>query len=240
MESATKASKFIKLSNEQLKDIIQWDIKTWSKALRFWEEKSEGFNGKKVLAIGERGGGLSLYFALNGATVICTDFNSFPESTGELHKKYGVENQISYLEGVDASNLAQFENEQFDIVVFKSVLGALSTKVKQQASFSEFHRVLKNGGEVIFAENLEGAALHRFFRKKFIRWASYWRYFQYKGDQDFYQQFAQKEFTAVGFLSGFGRSERQRSFLAAVDSILAPITPKSWKTVLIGVLKKGN
>lgn len=226
------------LTKEELKDIIQWDIKTWSQALAFWEANSDSFKGKKVLAIGERGGGLSLYFALHGATVICTDYNSFPESTRELHQKYGVNQQISYLEGVDASSLVQFENEQFDIVVFKSVLGALSKKEKQQASFDAIHRVLKSDGTLLFAENLEGATLHRFFRKKFIRWASYWRYFQYKGDQDFYQQFKHKDFKAVGFLSGFGRSEGQRSFLAGVDKVVLFFTPQSWRTVLIGILTK--
>lgn len=228
----------MQLSKEHLKDIIQWDIKTWSKALAFWNITEDKVKGKKVLAIGERGGGLSLYFALQGASVVCTDYNSFPEETRKLHERHNVLDQISYLEGVDASNLHQFEDESIDIVVFKSVIGALSSKEKQKAAMDEFARVLKKGGSLYFAENMEGSAVHRFFRKKFVRWASYWRYLDLTTDLDLFDKYSKKKFKMVGFLSGFGRSEGQRQLLAGIDTVTLPLTPKTWRTVLIGVLKK--
>ena len=50
-------------SKSDLADIIQWDVKNWSKALDFWENHYSAKAGMKVLALGEREGGLSFYFA---------------------------------------------------------------------------------------------------------------------------------------------------------------------------------
>ena len=46
---------------EILKDIVQWDIKTWAKALPFWENNVAIKKEMKALAIGEREGGMSLW-----------------------------------------------------------------------------------------------------------------------------------------------------------------------------------
>ena len=55
-------SSITKLRN---KDIIEWDVVNWSKALTFWEKYSKPITGgSKVLEIGSRNGGLSLYAAL--------------------------------------------------------------------------------------------------------------------------------------------------------------------------------
>ena len=51
------------LSKKELTDIIQWDVKNWKNALSFWEAHFDIRPGMKVLALGEREGGLSLYFA---------------------------------------------------------------------------------------------------------------------------------------------------------------------------------
>ena len=44
-----------------LKDIIEWDIKNWSKALYFWKRYLPKQKEVQALAIGERNGGLSLW-----------------------------------------------------------------------------------------------------------------------------------------------------------------------------------
>lgn len=221
----------------ELSDIIQWDVKTWSKCLDFWGNP-ERFKNKRVLAIGEREGGLSLYFAKCGAEVVCTDFNEFPEATKAMHQKYGVQDHITYQEGVDATDLSRYANESFDIVVFKSVIGALSTKERQSQAINEMYRLLKVGGELLFAENLMGTKLHGWLRKKFIRWDSYWRYLHLKKDQDLFAEFSEKHQKSVGVFALFGRSEQQRKFLAGLDKGIAWMVPKSWKYVLIGRMIK--
>ena len=227
-----------KLSKKELQDIIQWDVKTWSKALEYWEKYAELKPGMKVLAIGEREGGLSLWLAQKGLKVSCTDYNDFPDTTTNMHKAYGVSDQIEYHHKVDATNLSRYSDEQFDIVVFKSVIGVLSEKDRQKTAIEEMRRVLKTGGKLIFAENLKGTKLHVWLRKKFIKWNSYWRYLILKKDMDLFDGYSKKQFKTTGFIAAFGRSEAQRKFLGYLDNLITWMLPSSWRYVLIGVLTK--
>ena len=223
---------------EFFKDVIQWDIKTWSKALPFWEKNFTIKKEMKALAIGEREGGMSLWLALKGVNVTCTDYNDFPKETSQLHKRYKVNEKIAYEKGVDVTDLSMYSANSFDIVVFKSVLGALSKKERQQKAFDEMKRVLKPGGAILFAENSKGSKLHAALRKIFIKWNSYWRYLDYKRDQDLFAGFSSAKLTTKGFSATFGRSEKQRKVLATFDSVIHPILPSSLNYVIFGVLTK--
>jgi len=223
---------------EILKDIVQWDIKTWAKALPFWENNVAIKKEMKALAIGEREGGMSLWLALKGVNVTCTDYNDFPEETSQLHKRHKVNEKIVYDKGVDVTDLSMYPKNSFDIVVFKSVLGALSKKERQQKAFDEMRRVLKPGGAILFAENSKGSKLHVSLRKKFIKWSSYWRYLDYNKDQDLFASFSSVKLTTKGFFATFGRSEKQRKALATFDSVIQPILPPSLNYVIFGVLTK--
>jgi ubiquinone/menaquinone biosynthesis C-methylase UbiE len=227
------------LENKDLiKDVIQWDIKTWSQTLIFWEENFKIQPKMKALTLGEREGGLSLWFALKSVNVTCSDLNTFSEKTYNLHKKYNVESNISYQEGLDILDLSKYPSNHFDIISFKSVLGALSKKEHQQKALNEMNRILKPGGAILFAENLEGSNIHKVFRRKFTRWNSYWRYLDFKTDQDLFPIHHSLDLKTFGFLATFGRNENQRRLLFHLDSIIKPITPKSWRYVLGGVLIK--
>jgi hypothetical protein len=52
------------MTKELTKDIIQWDVKSWSKALSYWDSKVEWNKIQHSLELGGREGGLSLWFAL--------------------------------------------------------------------------------------------------------------------------------------------------------------------------------
>jgi 2-polyprenyl-3-methyl-5-hydroxy-6-metoxy-1,4-benzoquinol methylase len=55
-------------------DIIGWDIDNWSKFLLFCERfLDHNPAGKQALEVGAREGGLSLYLALKGYEVVCSD-----------------------------------------------------------------------------------------------------------------------------------------------------------------------
>ncbi|MBD3638445.1 MAG: class I SAM-dependent methyltransferase [Crocinitomicaceae bacterium] len=227
-----------KLSKKELNDIIQWDVKTWSKALDFWEKYITLKPGMSVLTIGEREGGLSLWLAQKGLEVTCTDYKEFPDTTASMHNEYGVSANIKCESGVDVTDLSRYSDEQFDVVVFKSVIGALSEKERQQQAINEIRRVLKPGGSLLFAENLIGTRLHVALRKRFIRWNTYWRYLHVKKDMDLFEGFSKKFFETKGFAANFGRSEAQRRFLATIDGVVVWLLPKSWRYVLFGVLIK--
>jgi hypothetical protein len=52
-------------------------------------------------------------------------------------------------------------------------------------------------------------------------------------------EFKDVDYRTTGFLATFGRTEKQRSFLAKLDKlIMNPILPKKWKYMMYGVAKK--
>ena len=68
-------------------DIIQWDVLSWSKALRYWEKNADWKNVQTSLELGGREGGLSLWLAMKGITVVCSDLHEVNVSATPLHKR---------------------------------------------------------------------------------------------------------------------------------------------------------
>lgn len=225
-----------KLSQKELKDIIQWDVSNWKKALSFWDEHYKITPGMKVLALGEREGGLSLYFALMGCEVVCTEYREFPEETKRMHEKYGVSSKITY--ALVDMRVLDFPDENFDVVVFKSVIGALNSYDDSEKSLKGIHRVLKKGGAFMFAENATASALHRFFRRRFVKWKGDWRYIPDSEFEAWKKNYSTAFSAKKGFIASFGRTDGQRKFLGYIDSIFSRITPKKWKYIYFGVFVK--
>lgn len=225
-----------KFSKEEIEEIIQWDVKNWRNALPFWDAHFDIKPGMKVLALGEREGGLSFYFAKLGCSVVCSDYNELPEVTQEMHEKKGVSQNISY-KTVDMRAI-DFEDGTFDIVVFKSVIGALNSKEFQDQAVGEIKRVLKMGGAFLMAENAQASKFHQKLRKKYISWSHGWRYITNEDLQYWASLFSKASFKSHGFSGLLGRSEKQRSALGSVDRIFSPLTPKKWKYIYFGVFIK--
>lgn len=227
------------LNAELVKDIIQWDVKNWSQVLGYWEKEVEWKNISTCLELGAREGGLSLWLALKGKKIVCSDLKDIKLTAAKLHKKYNVGGFIEYWD-LDATNIP-YEN-QFDLIVFKSVIGGIGredNKEIQKEVFRQIHKALKPGGKLLFAENLTASPLHRFFRKKFNKWGSYWRYLSISETKEFLGPFSSFKFETTGFLSSFGRSESQRSLLAVADKfVFNHLVPDSWKQIVYGVAEK--
>ena len=222
--------------SKYLKDIFQWDVKTWSKAIPFWEQHLSGQSSGKAAAFGEREGGLSLWLLKRGFDVVCTDYNDFAEVPLKLHVTYDVDDKIDY----QKQNITEptFEDNSFDVVVFKSVIGALGKKELQQKALDELYRILKPGGYLLFAENMEASGLHKYARKKFTNWGHRWRYPTFNEMPEMLNKFSQVDAKTVGFFATFGRSEGQRSFLAGVDKLFSFLVPRSKRYVMIAACKK--
>lgn len=219
-----------------LRDVLQWEVRSWSRALPLWKKHLPPKRPLKALGIGEREGGLSLWMAAQGVEVVCSDLRPFPPATKELHARYGLQHSITYAQA-DATALP-FEDASFDVVFFKSVIGALGSKEKQAVALEEMHRVLKPGGVLLFAENLRGSALHRWLRKRFVPWEHYWRYLDQEEDKDLFRAFAQLDEDSTGLLANLGRSEAQRDLLARVDAVAQPLVPKGQRTIWYGAALK--
>jgi SAM-dependent methyltransferase len=219
---------------------VEWDERNWSVAPAFWEERTRlDLRTCAALELGGRHGGLSHWLALRGAEVTCSDLDGPSPRARERHHTAGVADRVTYA-ALDATQL-EFDGE-FDIVVFKSLLGALDGPDRvatQRAAIAGMHRALRPGGELFFAENLLASPAHRFLRQRYVAWGRRWRYVAIKEMLDFLSPFSHVEYRTIGFSGAFGRSRRQRSILGAMDRAgLDRLVPPRWRYIILGVARR--
>lgn len=220
------------------KDIIQWDIEVWSKSLDFWGNELNISIPLKCLEIGSRHGGLSLWAALYGNSVVCSDLFSPSEFAKELHKKYNVEKNVLY-ESINILDIP-YDN-YFDVILMKSVLPSLGESKNmevQRMALQSIFKALKPGGKLLFAENLEATFFHRISRKWFIKWGKKVKYLEINRLVNLLSEFGNLKFITKGFFASFGRNEAQRQFLGKIDILIDKKIPSKWKYLIIGVLEK--
>ncbi len=219
--------------------IMQWDVKTWSKALHFWEANVVWSHVKNALELGGRQSGPSLWLAQKGIEVICSDFKDTEQNAKALHESHHVAGSIAY-EDIDATQIPY--SNHFDLIVFKSIIGGIGrgdNKAIQAKVFSEIHKALKPGGVLIFAENLVASRFHQSLRKHFTKWGGDWRYLSTDELEDFLSPFSRKDFKTAGFLATLGRNERQRRMLAGIDAaIFNRSLPGTWHYLAYGMAVK--
>lgn len=227
------------MTEELKKDIIQWDINSWSKALAYWEKSTDWSTVYNGLELGGRQGGLSLWLALKGKQTICSDLKDVKNTAEKLHLKYNVSSLVQY-QDIDATNIP-YENH-FDIVVFKSIIGGIGSNDNyeaQQKTFNQIYKALKPGGKLLFAENLIASPLHQKLRKKFVNWGSTWRYVSINEIKECLKDFSSYDIKSTGIMGTLGRNESQRNFLSTIDAILLnKICPDNWKYIAYGIATK--
>lgn len=222
---------------ETKKDIVDWDIVNWSKAIKYWENNFSVRNKKyKCLELGANQGGLSLWLASHANSVLCSDIKSPRNLASGIHKKYDFASSIKYA-AIDATNIP-YENH-FDIITFKSILGGISENGRnefKQKTVNEIYKALKPGGALLFAENLEASVIHKFLRK---RWGTKdWNYLKLDELNSVFSSFNNFNYTTVGFLGCLGRTEVQRNILGHIDTGIEKLLPKEFHYILIGVAIK--
>jgi SAM-dependent methyltransferase len=190
-----------------VKDIIQWDVASWSKILKYWDTCISWGNVHACLELGGRQGGLALWLALKGKTTVCSDLFNPREIAKPLHERYNVTECITY-QGIDATNIP-YENH-FDIIVFKSIIGGIGRNGNidiQKKVMNEIYKALKPGGKLLLAENLIGSQLHQFLRHNFIKWGKSWRYISLSELEQFFSPFKNYTSEVTGLLSAFGKQK---------------------------------
>ena len=223
----------------ELAKYLEWDVRNWAVAVDFWLARSKQCLSEcTVLEVGSNRGALSSWLALQGARVVHSDFNGTKQEAIDRHKADGVSHLIEY-QTIDATDIPY--TDHFDIVVFKSVLGAIDNGVKesQATAIGQMHKALKKGGELFFAENAVGSPMHMYLRRKMIKWGNWWRYVTIEEMKEFLAPFSETEFKAIGFAGTLGRTDAQRDLLARVDSLLFEhVVPDNWKYIIAGVARK--
>lgn len=221
-------------------DVLKWDVGNWSAALDYWERYGGlGERPLECLEIGANEGGLSVWLASHGHTVVCSDLHDCERTARPLVERYGVLDRVRF-EDIDATAIP-YEN-RFDIVLFKSVLGGVGHNgaiERQRAAVASMYRALRPGGRLLFAENLAGSGLHKALRSAFVAWGGAWRYVTREEMLDFLGDFSSVSSATTGVLGTFGRSEKQRQMLATIDrAALNKLTPPSWRYIMYGVATK--
>ncbi|MCX7953886.1 MAG: class I SAM-dependent methyltransferase [Bacteroidales bacterium] len=223
-----------------IKDIFQWDVDNWSKVLDHWKKYlPNDVSNFKVLEIGARNGGLSLLFSILGVKeILCTDVSiDYLIEAKKLHSSYNLKN--IFYEELDALNI-NYQN-YFDIITFKSVVGGVSSNNRQELKtlfFANIHKALKEGGWLFFCENLEASAIHKFFRKNFTKWGKNWNYIKYTEINKLIKEFSFCDISTYGFFGCFGRSEKQRNYLAKLDNLITCFIPRKFRYILSCVARK--
>jgi len=227
------------MDKQLLRDIVVWDVRNWSQAIELWERAVDWSGVETCLEIGGNQGGLSLWLANMGKRVICSDLKDVRKTAAPLHHVYHLDKLVEY-QDIDATNIP-YENH-FDVVAFKSVLGGIGRnddKAIQQTVVDQIHKALKPGGKLLFAENLVASPLHRFVRKRFVKWGRQWRYITLDEMNEFLRNFSATQMHTTGVLGTFGRSERQRQLCGALDQrLLNYLTPKRWRYIVYGIAEK--
>lgn len=234
-------SRWLSSSPDVVTDSIGWDVSTWARALTFWSANTRLGPGSKVLEVGAGGdnAGLSLWLADQGLDVTCSGLEPPSAAMRDRHRQYGVADRITY---VSADVLTMPFVGEFDLVVFKSVLGRVGADDHfnlQQHAVEQMYKALRPGGELWFAENAAGSLLHRAARRHFGAGRWQWRYVDLDELPALMAPFEDYLSMTFGLTAAFGRTERQRHALARLDHAgLDRAAPPSWRYVMAGVANK--
>ncbi|MCB9044848.1 MAG: class I SAM-dependent methyltransferase [Chitinophagales bacterium] len=232
-------------NNLPVQDIIEWDILNWSQLMAYWQPVLEQLpRDSKVLAIGERNGGLSLWLALMGYHVTCTDIDDITSTAGQLHARYNVSNKIEYRK-LDIVN-DKWPDEQYDIIIAKSVIGGVkaqrdnagsrSFEVQRQA-VNNILNMLKPGGYFLSAENMMGGWLTRSVRGVGKR-ASGWRYISYSELKELFNAFSLVQTKTFGILPTFFSRRVYNTTAYFLNRYLLDILSPATKYVAFTIARK--
>jgi len=234
----------MKLTNDR---IIEWDVHNWSQALPFWEEVLKQFipSETKILALGERSGGLSIWLAQKGYKVICSDFGGIAENVQNEHKQYLGNDNIQYRD-INIFKIP-FSDHEFDIVIAKSVIGGLkliqsdkSTRSleNQKLAIQEIFRVLKDSGYFLGAENLVGhkaiQRLREFYKKGNIGW----RHLNPNEVIELFAPFSKLKTKFFGLLPGLFKSNIVNLVIYKINTMLDKILNDNHKYICFFCARK--
>lgn len=234
----------MRLNDQQLKErrklYFQWDTENWSQSLDLWKPHLENNGKKKCLEIGGKIGSLSLLVSDYGYEVICSDLANPKEIAQKFHSQNALHPELIHYEGINGLHIPYIE--EFDIIIFKSVLGGIGRNgdlEKSKQVVKELHKALKPGGKILFAENLKGCWIHQLARRGFRNWGSSWYYFKQKELVDLFADFSKLEYKTYGLTGLFASYKSDiNEKLAIFDKTVDSIIPKNWKYILYGVATK--
>ncbi len=218
----------------KLAEYFEWDVSLWGQAMKYWHPLLEKSRGGKALDIGSRRGGLAKMLAIEyNYEVVATDIRFTEEMKAAVNLLDSSSARIKF-EIMDCTSIT-FADNTFDIVIFKSVLGALGSLENQKKAFSEIHRVLKTGGALLYAENLRASIIHRFLRDKFRKhYALAWRYPTLGEFSDHLKNFSAASIYTAGFFTNFFKKEKYKRIVSVMDKAVIGLIPRTFRYIIYG------
>jgi SAM-dependent methyltransferase len=229
------------------KDILGWDVLNWAEILPFWSEplRTRDTRTTKVLALGEREGGLSLWLASQGFQVICSDIGGIRPVVIAQHQGFPFANRITYHD-INIFNIP-FDDWHFDLVICKSVIGGLKlerknaatrTLVNQRRAVDEIHRVLKTGGLFMGAENLRGHHILRVARTWRKKGKIGWRHLTTAEILSLFGSFASVETKCFGVIPSLFRADLLNRCAHRFNRLIDPVAPDDAKYICAVIAHK--
>lgn len=211
---------------------LEWDVRSWSPALRLWDRLLAERSVDNTLELGARGGGLSLWLSERSTYVVCSDvFGTDLADAVHLHGQAGARN--IFYRSIDARFIPFVE--ACDLIVFRSVIGALGKHADQARAIDSMWGALRPGGMLLFAENLYGTELHALMRQRFNPWSRNWLYPTLDELSAYLRIFRAGQIHTTGVVAALGRREWQRSALAVLDQrVLNHLVPFRSRTIAYG------
>ncbi len=226
------------ITDNAIADIIEWDILNWSQLITYWGPILKKLPpGGKILAFGERNGGLSLWLAMQGFHVECTDRVKPTDAAVEMHKRYGVADRITY-GSFDVVNSLD-GNNKYDLIIAKSVLGGIKSDYKnattrtsetRENAIKNIYNLLKPGGYILFAENIQGSILLHQVRKLLGKQKG-WYYFNIADLNNLFKQFSNVEIKTFGVIPTTSKNKYLNRLIFSLNKYLLNIFPPSYKYI---------
>jgi ubiquinone/menaquinone biosynthesis C-methylase UbiE len=222
---------------------FEWDFETWQVSQELWIkglEQLQFVSNTECLEIGSRSGRLSVWLAdyfNNNCKIICSDLFNPEIVAKELHESCGITDIISY----SSQNILKLDYSDctFDVVIFKSVVGALGGNDRIQLAINECLRVLKPGGILLFAENSRATYLHIVLRRKFNNWSyNYWYYPSLEEFKIYFSSFTSFEISGMGFFACFNRWPWLKKVLISLDKLIVKFLPLRSRYMMYGFAVK--
>lgn len=198
----------------------------------------------KVLAIGERNGGISLWLALQGFYVVCTDRQGPTQQAKDLHKQYGVDDKITYHD-FDLVNTQDF-NIAYDVIIMKSVLGGVKeqygdaasrTDAARQKALDNIYKLLSPEGVLLSADNLQGNMVLRLI-KRLKKKQSGWHYFSLQELNDLCKQFSSVNVQSFGVIPSKFSVPILNKAAYIINSFLEQLLPSNSAYIAFTIARK--
>jgi ubiquinone/menaquinone biosynthesis C-methylase UbiE len=121
----------------------------FGQAISFALNNLGDIDGKMIVYVGCVSGAMSIFFALQGATVVGIDINDNAlEKAKKLALQWNVENKCMFLNSCAES--IPIDSNSIDIIFSKSTIQYM----KRKDALAEYKRILKSDGTLVLIENL--------------------------------------------------------------------------------------